>query len=532
MTTALQQLLPRLRRWRRTLAENVLLVSAAGAIEYSFDEDDVARFHDSTAGDCPAAVDRQTWHDLLASHYLARLSGGVSIFGRQVLYRRLRAGVDDAACRQHADRITALLGAPDLLQGLGDACAPLRHARTEVAGMLFAPAAAAPEPWWTRCLGLVGPAFLLSMALTFAWPAAWAPAGILFAMLLAARLRYNTALRSWEAAAEAMQLMLVACMALGARGEPMLADFRHGRESARRLHRSLSRSTVVMNVPYLKDYVDWFLLGDVRHCLQGRRRVRAHLPALRECFLAVANLEADIALARHLQAVPRSCRAVRHAGKGIAFDSVVNPLLDEALPLSLELDGKGAFISGRNGVGKSTLLRTIGLNLLAARAFGFCYADSAVVSTRVVHASMQNEDSLLGGESLYIAELRRSRELLASAQGAHAGIYLIDEVFRGTNHLESISAAAAVLDEIARHGLVIVSSHNLVLASILDHCLAPLQVDATPAGMTLRPGVLVETNGIALLAERGFDRHVQERANKVFNWLNRYLAHPSGAVEL
>ncbi len=532
MPTTLTQLLEPLRRWCRAAFGNFLPVAAPGPADLAFDEREIARLHEITACEGSGAVDAQTWRDLLADRYLAKLSAGAGIFGQQVLYRRLRAGVDDGTCREHADRIAALLGDAGLLHDLHEACAPLRRARTGIAGVLFDGEPVAPERWWTRCFGLVGPAFLLALALTFAWPAAWAPAGILFALLLAIRLHYNTALRIWEPEAEAIKLMLAATGALGARNEPLLEAFRHLRKNAARLHRNLSRSLIVMRTPYLKDYVDWFLLGDVRHCLKSRRRVQAQLPVLRECFLLAANLEADIALARHLQAVPAFCRAGRHAGRSIALDGVVNPLLADALPLSVHLDGKGAFISGKNGVGKSTLLRTIGINLLAARAFGYCYAAGATVSTRVVHASMQNEDSLQGGESLYIAELRRARELLASAQGPHAGIYIIDEVFRGTNHLESISAAAAVLDEIARHGLVIVSSHNLVLASILDHCLAPLQVDATAAGLTLKPGVLVETNGITLLAERGFDARVQQRANKVFNWLNRYLADPAGAVKL
>ena len=44
--------------------------------------------------------------------------------------------------------------------------------------------------------------------------------------------------------------------------------------------------------------------------------------------------------------------------------------------------------------------------------------------------------------------------------------------------------------------------------------------------LTLLPGVLVDTNGIALLRERGFDIGLQDKANKVFNWLSGYLAYP------
>jgi DNA mismatch repair ATPase MutS len=106
---------------------------------------------------------------------------------------------------------------------------------------------------------------------------------------------------------------------------------------------------------------------------------------------------------------------------------------------------------------------------------------------------------------LYIAELARARQLLAMAGGGQRATYIIDEIFRGTNHLESVSAAAAVLDVLATHDMVLVSSHNLVLASLLEHRLAPFCVALDEDGMlTLAPGFLAHTNGIALLAQRGF----------------------------
>jgi DNA mismatch repair ATPase MutS len=172
------------------------------------------------------------------------------------------------------------------------------------------------------------------------------------------------------------------------------------------------------------------------------------------------------------------------------------------------------------------LLRTVGLNLIVARAFGFCYADSAVTPALAVYSSMQSEDALEGGESLYIAELRRARELLALAERAPA-IFIIDEIFRGTNHLESISAATAVLHTLSASGKVIVSSHNLVLAPLLADCLAPLCVSSVDGRLRLAPGVLKETNGIALLGARGFDEAISAKANRVFAWLSDYMAHPA-----
>jgi DNA mismatch repair ATPase MutS len=169
------------------------------------------------------------------------------------------------------------------------------------------------------------------------------------------------------------------------------------------------------------------------------------------------------------------------------------------------------------------------LDLLAARAFGFCYAAKASVPMLPVSSSMQSEDSLLGGESLYVAELQRAKELLAAASGPHGGTYIIDEIFRGTNHLESGSAAAAVVDVLAADNMVIVSSHNLVLATLLEHRLQQFCVGFDEHGaLTLSPGLLAHTNGIALLAQRGFGAGIEARAAKVFDWLSAYLAQPDG----
>lgn len=210
----------------------------------------------------------------------------------------------------------------------------------------------------------------------------------------------------------------------------------------------------------------------------------------------------------------------------LALDGAVHPLLQQPSSLSLTLEHKGAFLSGRNGVGKSTFLRTVGINLITARAFGFCYAASATLPALPVHASMRSEDSLLNGESLYLAELRRAKELLAASTADVPGIFLVDEIFRGTNHLESVSAAAAVLDVLASRALVLVSSHNLVLAPLLAHRLDPYFIERTGEQLQLHAGVLAHTNGISLLAEHGFGTGIEQNAARVCAWLEERETAP------
>ena len=414
----------------------------------------------------------------------------MSIFGRQVLHQRLRAGLDGEACVALGDRLRTMMADPAALNGMHEACQSLRHADTEVAELLFAPPEH-PIPRWAGHAWLLG-AFIAATVVAAAWtPLAWLGTGLALYLLMTTQLAYAARVQAWESEMKSIQMLLRTCSLLALRKDPLLAPFAALGARAGTLNRKLGRSAFARTAPGASIYSDWFLLSNIEHYFRCVRTVSGEREFLRECYVDCANLEADVALARHLLATKASCWAKRGSGRRIALEHAVHPLIEPAAPLTLELDGKGAFISGQNGVGKSTLLRTVGINLVAARAFGFCYAAAAELPALPVFASMQNDDSLLGGESSYMSELRRAQELLAVAQQPDAAIFIIDEIFRGTNHLESVSAAAAVLDQLAARGLVLVSSHNLVLASLLEHRLVPLRVTAPEgdkARLTIEPG--------------------------------------------
>lgn len=486
--------------------------------DFPFVASDVAQMHRLCSDPAGGSIDDATWKDLLLADYCALLSQEVSIFGQHALYQRLRAGRGG----EHRAKVEELMREPEKLGLLHLACQPLRHADAEIATLLFEDIAP-PVPWWAGLTWVLALLLLASIA-AVAWsPAAWLGTALVLYFLMAGQMRCHERVEKWQRSMASLQMLLRVERRM--RGdEAQMAD---------RINAGLTRPIEDRVVPGMGAYKDWFALANVKHYYKGVALVRDNLALLRECFTRLANMEADIALARHLLRTPTFCWAGRAEANTVALQDTVHPLLPAAQPLTLNLLGKGAFISGQNGIGKSTLLRTVGINLVAARSFGFCYAKSATVPDLPVYASMQSEDSMFGGESLYMAELRRAQELLAAAEGPHPGICIIDEIFRGTNHLESVSAAASVLDVLVAKGLVIVSSHNLVLASLLSHRLAPLCVARGLDGaLSVSGGVLAHTNGIALLAQRGFGPQVEAGAGKVFDWLNGYLAHPADCSDV
>jgi hypothetical protein len=468
---------------------------------------------------------------LLLERYLGELSREVSIFGRQELYRRLRAGLPDEGRAAQAERVRTLMQDPARLAELHRMLPPLRAADTEVAALLYEAGRPAIPVWAGRTWPLPL-ALMASIAGVAFSPLAWLGAAAALYLLIVLQVRYYERVQVWNRATNALQLLLGVCTRLGVEDELAARGFGQGREQASKINRALSRSALAKALPGAQEYADWFQLANVNHYFKSAALVFDRREFIRECFERCATLEADVALARHLLAARSWCWAGRSAPDQLALEGAVHPLLGDAAPLSIALQGKGVFISGQNGIGKSTLLRTVGLNLVVARAFGFCYALQARVPGVPVYASMQNEDSLLGGESLYIAELRRSRELLERSNTDSPAIYLVDEVFRGTNHVESVSAGAAVLDTLAERGLVIASSHHLVLASLLGHRFEAWHIVRANDSLSLRPGVLVETNGVALLSERGFAPEVAHKAARVARWLAGYLAEPQEAARL
>lgn len=505
--------------WSRfqNASRHFLMIPDREPSDYPFAPSDVAQLHRLCSDPDAASIDDASWKDLMLDVYSERLSREVSIFGRQVLHQRLRVGRGDA----DPGAVEALMRDPTRLAQLHRSCKPLRHSEVEIATLLHEDTPPV-VPWWAGKAWLLAPALLASLLAFAISPLALVPAALVLYVLMAGQIVYHEQVETWNRKMKTLQMMLRVVTLLG--GEDALP--------ASRLNRALSRLPAAELVPGARGYADWFMLANVSHYFKGTRLVAARLDFLRACFTRISHLEADIALARHLLHTPVFCRSGASDGT-VELTGAVHPMVDAAQALTIGLRGRGAFISGQNGIGKSTLLRTVGLNLVAARAFGFCYAERACVPDLPVYASMQGEDSLLGAESLYMAELRRAKELLAAADGPHPGIYIIDEIFRGTNHLESVSAAASVLDALAQKGLVIVSSHNLVLAPLLAHRLDPLCVARASDGkLALSSGVLAQTNGIALLAQQGFGERIEHNAGKVSEWLSAYLAHPDGSCKV
>jgi DNA mismatch repair ATPase MutS len=121
--------------------------------------------------------------------------------------------------------------------------------------------------------------------------------------------------------------------------------------------------------------------------------------------------------------------------------------------------------------GKSTFIKTIGINLCLAYAGGPVNAQSLQLTPFRLHTCIRISDSIVDGFSYFYAEVKCLKYLLDKLNDKHPlpMLYLIDEIFRGTNNRERIIGSQAYIKElISKRGVGFLATHDLELASLAD----------------------------------------------------------------
>ena len=266
--------------------------------------------------------------------------------------------------------------------------------------------------------------------------------------------------------------------------------------------------------------IDSLLLWDLRavlHLEEWKRDAGTHVGAW---FGVLAELEALASLA------------------GLAFDHpdwTMPSLEDEALlfdgealghPLipaermvrnDFALAGRGqiAIISGSNMAGKSTFLRSVGVNAVLALAGGPACARKLRVSGLELYTSMRTQDSLGASASLFYAELRRLKGTIDAVASGRPVFFLLDEILKGTNSQDRHLGSDALMRQLQKHGgSGLIATHDLELGR-LEHELrghvrnfcfeSEAQDGRLYFDYRLREGLCTSMNAVRLMQSMGIE---------------------------
>jgi len=216
-----------------------------------------------------------------------------------------------------------------------------------------------------------------------------------------------------------------------------------------------------------------FLLWDIRQIIAIEKWKTNNRENLEGAFDVLAEFEAIISLASLRVNYPEWCfpEIAESAGYTLTANDIGHPLIQPSWRIanSYELNDtyKIDVITGSNMAGKSTFLRTVGVNIVLALCGAPVCAASMKVSVMTVLSYMRIKDSLNENTSTFKAELDRLKMLLTAVEGDTKIFFLIDEMLRGTNSVDKYRGSKAVIEQLIKKKAVgMVATHDLKIAEL------------------------------------------------------------------
>ena len=226
-------------------------------------------------------------------------------------------------------------------------------------------------------------------------------------------------------------------------------------------------------IPWL--LANLFLLWDLRCAIRFDRWKMRHGGDIRRWLDCIAQFEAISSFALLKFDHPSwvfPAIAGEAGGPGLCMRGAGHPLLDEGKSVANDFElgppgGSAGIITGSNMSGKSTFLRTVGCNLVLALAGAPVCAKRFECRPMRLYTSMRGADDLMSNTSTFYAELLRVKMIVDAAVDPSPLLFLLDELFRGTNSTDRHDGAVTLLGELSRpHTLGLVSTHDLDLCSL------------------------------------------------------------------
>lgn len=240
---------------------------------------------------------------------------------------------------------------------------------------------------------------------------------------------------------------------------------------------------------------------------------------LPEWFRIFYTLEAVSSLANWADLHPQSAFPTISAQVRpvLSARAVGHPLIAEAVKIRNDFHmnqlGDIAIITGSNMAGKSTFIKAIGVNLCMAFAGGAVDAFDLSCLPFELYSVIRISDSISDGYSYFYAEVRRLKGLLDLLDHSHHPVlYLVDEIFRGTNNRERLIGSRSTLQALmTKNGVGLLATHDLELAALAEvsqHVVNYHFRDSVRDGhlifdYTIRSGPSPTTNALAIMALEG-----------------------------
>ena len=277
------------------------------------------------------------------------------------------------------------------------------------------------------------------------------------------------------------------------------------------------------------NYIRMFTHVDIIHYNRAIKNLQGHSEEIMELMEGFGYIETCICAASFREAVGKwSVPELTDEGseKFLYLSNVIHPLVEECVPNSINVpyaDMNSVLITGSNASGKSTFLKAVAINALLSQAISTSLSDSYKAPVYRLFSSMSLRDDLKNSGSYYMVEIKSLKRIMDAAkeEGDKPVLCFVDEVLRGTNTIERISASSSILEKLSTlNAVTFAATHDIELTSLLDHSYANyhLREEMTDTGIEfsykLFDGPATTRNAIALLENLGYDSEIINKARR------------------
>ena len=255
-------------------------------------------------------------------------------------------------------------------------------------------------------------------------------------------------------------------------------------------------------------------------------KVKNHVQEIEDVFSFIGELEVTLTIIEIRENGNQFCIPEIDSNlKSIKACNLYHPLLENPISNSFESREKSFLLTGSNMSGKTTFIRSIGLNCLSGMVLNTCFADSFSFPMLKIHSAIRISDDISSASSYFMKEVDTMKVIIEESDKDQNNLFLLDELFKGTNTIERISSAKAILSYLNKsNNFVYVSTHDIELTTLLqdDYELYFFGESITKGEInfdyTLKKGVPVSGNAIKILEMQNYPISIIDEANELVHY--------------
>jgi hypothetical protein len=199
-------------------------------------------------------------------------------------------------------------------------------------------------------------------------------------------------------------------------------------------------------------------------------KIIQHEQAMKAVWYALGELEVALAVLNlRLATATETCQPTFREQFQVVADNISHPLLDNPVSNDLKWQ-KNTMVTGSNASGKSTYVKAVAINCILAQTLNTTFARQFSLPRASILTAMAIEDDILAGDSYFVAEIKSVKRVLDLVGDDHPCLCFIDEILKGTNTIERISASSSIVSWLSTHAktLAFVATHDIELTEILS----------------------------------------------------------------